>query len=93
MPAISFETFSGSFSRFCNQENKRFFQNNFAKHTLSVQDRKPTNPISSAFSGRFFPLPHPCAIRFPRSNGQILTSPISSAFSGRYFSLGAPLRH
>ena len=32
-----------------------------------------------------FPLPHPCAIRFPKSNRQISTSPISSAFSGRYF--------
>ena len=28
-----------------------------------------------------FPVPHPCAIRFPRSNRQIPTSPISSAFS------------
>ena len=93
MSTISFETFSGSFSMFCNQENKSFVQNNFAKHALSVQDRKPTNPISSAFSGRYFSLPHPCAIRFPRSNGQILTSPISSAFSGRYFSLAAPMCH
>ena len=68
-----------------------------------------TNPISSAFIGRYFslaapmrrsisqlkspqvlshlllvvaifPLPHPCAIRFPRSNRQISTNPISSAF-------------
>ena len=30
-----------------------------------------------------FPLLHPCAIRFPRSNRQIPTSPISSAFSGQ----------
>ena len=29
-----------------------------------------------------FPLLHPCAIRFPRSNRQIPTSPISFAFSG-----------
>ena len=34
-----------------------------------------------------FPLLHPRAIRFPRSNRQIPTSRISSAFSGRYFSL------
>ena len=40
-----------------------------------------------------FPLPHPCAIRFLRSNRQIPTSPISSAFSGRYFSLAAPMCH
>ena len=40
-----------------------------------------------------FPLPHPCAIRFPRSNHQISTNPISSAFSGRYFSLAAPMCH
>ena len=38
-----------------------------------------------------FPLPHPCAIRFPKSNRQTPTSPISSAFSGRYFSL--PMCH
>ena len=37
-----------------------------------------------------FPLPHPCAIRFPRSTRQISTNPISSAF-GRYFSLAAPM--
>ena len=39
---------------------------------LSVQGRKPTSPISSAVSGRYmvaiFPLPPPCAIRFPKSN-------------------------
>ena len=40
-----------------------------------------------------FPLPHPCAIRFPKSNRQTPTSPISSAFSGRYFSLAAPMCH
>ena len=40
-----------------------------------------------------FPLPHPCAIRFPKSYRQISTSPISSAFSGRYFSLAAPMCH
>ena len=40
-----------------------------------------------------FPLPHPCAIRFPRSNPQISTSPTSSAFIGRYFSLAAPMCH
>ena len=40
-----------------------------------------------------FPLPHPCAIRFPRSNRQISTNPISSAFSGRYFSVAAPMCH
>ena len=38
-----------------------------------------------------FPLPHPCAFRFPRSNRQISKSPISSAFRGRYFSLAAPM--
>ena len=38
-----------------------------------------------------FSLPHPCAIRFPRSNRQISTNPISYAFSGRYFSLAAPM--
>ena len=37
-----------------------------------------------------FPLPHPCAIRFPKSNRQISTSPISSAFSGRCMSLFFP---
>ena len=37
-----------------------------------------------------FPLPHPCAIRFPKSYRQISTSPISSAFSGRYFSFAVP---
>ena len=31
-----------------------------------------------------FSLPHPCAIRFPKSNRQIPTSSISSSFSGRY---------
>ena len=36
---------------------------------LDFPGRIPTSPISSAFSGRYFPLPHPCAIRFPRSNG------------------------
>ena len=81
------------------------------------------NPVSSAFSGRYFslaspmrhstsqlnspqilshlllvvaifPLPHPCAIRFPKSNRQTPTSPISSAFSGRiFFSLAAPMCH
>ena len=39
---------------------------------LSVQGRKPTSPLSSAVSGRYmvaiFPLPPPCAIRFPKSN-------------------------
>ena len=40
-----------------------------------------------------FPVPHPCAIRFPRSNRQIPTSPISFAFCGRYFSLAAPTCH
>ena len=36
-----------------------------------------TNPISSAFSGRYFSLAA-CAIRFPKSNRQIPTSPIFS---------------
>ena len=49
-----------------------------------------TNPISSAFNGRYFSFP--CAIRFPKSNRQISTSPFSSAFSGRYLSLAAPTR-
>ena len=40
-----------------------------------------------------FPLPHTCAIRFPKSNPQTPTSPISSAFSGRYSSLAAPVCH
>ena len=31
-----------------------------------------------------FPLPHPCAIGFLKSNRQIPTSSISSSFSGRY---------
>ena len=37
-----------------------------------------------------FPLPHPCAMRFPSSKRQIPTSPISSAFCGRYFPLPRP---
>ena len=34
----------------------------------NAQGRRPTSPISSAFSGRCFPLPHSCVIRFPRPN-------------------------
>ena len=33
-----------------------------------------------------FPLPHPCAIRFPKSNLQTPTSPISSALQWSLFS-------
>ena len=33
-----------------------------------------------------FPLPHPCAIRFPKSNRQTPTSPISSALKWSLFS-------
>ena len=33
-----------------------------------------------------FPLPHPCAIRFPKSNRQTPTSPISSALQWSLFS-------
>ena len=50
-----------------------------------------TNPISSAFSGRyFFPGRAHVPLDFP---GKIPRSPNSSAFSGRYFSLAAPTCH
>ena len=62
------------------------------RHSIS-QLKAPQVLSHLLFVVAIFPLPHPCAIRFPRSNRQISTSPISSAFNGRHFSLAAPMCH
>ena len=52
---------------------------------LDFRDQPPQVLSHLLLVVKVFPLPRPCAIRFPRSNRQIVktTSPISSAFSGQ----------
>ena len=76
MSTIGFETFSGSFSTL--KKTSFLDKKTFQKHIKKSRVENPQVLSHLLFVVAIFPLPHPCAIRFPRSKHQIPTSPISS---------------